>query len=121
MVAVSLGAIVIEKHFTLERALDGVDFAFSLEPKEFKEMVTNIKNVELAMGEVDYSVSTADKKKRRSLFVVKHLRKGERVREEHIKSIRPGFGGHPKDINVIIGKVALKEYSYGDVICFEDF
>lgn len=97
--SVVLGACIIEKHLTLDRSLGGPDAAFSLEPKEFKEMVKAVREVEKALGEVSYELTERTKKSRefsRSLFVVKDMKTGEVFTEENVRSIRPGYGLHPK-------------------------
>lgn len=113
-VAVSLGAEVVEKHFILDRSLGGPDSAFSMEPNEFKEMVTAIRNVEASLGKITYEVSDEDKNRRRSLFVVKDIKKGEVITEKNVRSVRPGFGLHPKYFKEVIGKVANKDMEKGD-------
>jgi pseudaminic acid synthase len=105
--AVSLGAQVIEKHFILDKKLGGPDSAFSLEPKKFAEMVKSIREVEKALGKVTYEVSEKVEKNRvfaRSLFVVKDIKKGDILTEDNIRSIRPGYGLHPKYLKGILGK-----------------
>lgn len=107
--AVTLGAKVIEKHITLSRADGGPDAAFSLEPHELKRMVQSIRNVEKAIGKVNYELTEKQMKSRefsRSLFVVKDIKAGETFTEENIRSIRPGFGLPPKYINDILGRTA---------------
>lgn len=114
--AVALGAKIIEKHFILDRKLGGPDAAFSLEPHEFKIMVGSIREVEKALGKVTYELTDKVKKNRvfaRSLFVVKNIKKGEKFSDENIKSIRPGYGMHPKYITDIIGKKARKDVEKG--------
>lgn len=118
-VAVSLGAEVVEKHFILDRKLGGPDSAFSMEPREFKEMVSSIRQVEAALGKVNYNVSINDKNRRRSLFVVKDVKKGEEVSRENVRSIRPGFGIHPKYFKEIIGKQFRTDLKKGTPISFE--
>ncbi|MDF2882757.1 MAG: pseudaminic acid synthase [Clostridiaceae bacterium] len=105
--AVSLGAKIVEKHFTLCRADGGPDAAFSLEPEELKNMVKSIREAEKALGTVRYDLSDKMKKSRefsRSLFVVKDMKKGDIFTKENLKSIRPGFGIHPRYYNEILGK-----------------
>ncbi|MBZ4672987.1 MAG: N-acetylneuraminate synthase [Deferribacteraceae bacterium] len=105
--AVALGAEVIEKHFILDKKLGGPDAAFSLEPKEFSEMVKSIREVEKSLGKVTYEISPKIEKNRvfaRSLFVVKDIKAGEKFSEENVKSIRPGYGLHPKFLKDILGK-----------------
>jgi pseudaminic acid synthase len=114
--AVAMGAKVIEKHFILDRKLGGPDAVFSMEPDEFKNMVKSIRNVEDAIGVVDYSLNDDKKKNRefsRSLFVVKDIKKGEQLTDKNIRSIRPGFGIHPRYLKDIIGKKARLELKKG--------
>ncbi len=114
--AVSLGAKIVEKHFTLCREDGGPDAAFSLEPDELKNMVKSIRDVEKALGTVSYGLTDKMKKSRefrRSLFVVKDMEKGETFTEENLKSIRPGFGLHPRYYNEILGKKAKTHIKMG--------
>lgn len=113
-VAVSLGAAVVEKHFILDRNLGGPDSSFSMEPHEFKEMVEAVRNAEAACGSVSYEVSERDKNRRRSLFIVKDLKMGEIITEEHVRSIRPGFGMHPKELKNWLGEASPKDFKKGD-------
>jgi len=112
-VAVSLGATVVEKHFILDRNLGGPDSSFSMEPKEFKEMVDSIRQVERSLGHVSYQVDEKDKLRRRSLFVVEDIKAGENFTEKNIRSIRPGYGAHPKNYEEIIGQIANKDLKAG--------
>lgn len=105
--AVTLGANIIEKHFILDRTMSGPDSEFSMEPHEFKQMVDSIRNIEKAMGKVNYELSDKMKANRefsRSLFVVEDIKKGDIITENNVKSIRPGFGLHPKYLKEILGK-----------------
>ncbi|MBN1041187.1 pseudaminic acid synthase [Clostridium botulinum] len=107
--SIALGAKVIEKHVTLSRADGGPDAQFSLEPHELKNMVTSVRNIEKALGQVTYELTEKQMKSRehsRSLFIVKDIKKGETFTEDNVKSIRPGFGLKPKYINNVIGKVS---------------
>jgi len=109
MIAVSLGACIIEKHFTLSRAIPGPDSTFSLEPHEFKEMVDAIRTAERALGTVDYVGGTHEepsKRFRRSLFIVKDMGAGERFTPENVRSIRPADGLAPKHLSEVLGKRA---------------
>jgi len=120
--SVALGAKIIEKHFILDRKLDGPDSAFSLEPEEFKAMVNKIREVEKALGEVNYELSEKVNKSRqhsRSLFVVKDIKKGEKLTEENVRSIRPGFGLHPKHLKNILGKKAKKDTQRGTPLTWD--
>jgi len=114
--AVSLGAKVIEKHFTLSRTIETPDSFFSIEPKELSNLVDNIRMVEKALGKVHYGLTKEEKKSRifrRSLFVVKDIEKGEIFTEKNIKSIRPAKGIPPKYLDRIIGKVSTKRIKRG--------
>ena len=114
--SVALGVKVIEKHFILDKSIGGADASFSIEPKEFKEMVENVRDAEKSLGKVDYSISEKKKKSRdlgRSLFVVKDIKAGERFTEENIRSIRPGYGLKPKYFSEIIDRKASIDIKRG--------
>jgi len=103
--AVALGAKVIEKHFILDRSLGGPDSEFSLEPKEFMQMVNSVRTAEKALGKATYKLTGKMRKGRsisRSLFFVKDVCAGERITEDNVRSIRPGFGLHPREMKKII-------------------
>lgn len=105
--AVALGAKIVEKHFILDRNMGGPDSEFSMEPHEFKQMVDSIRNVEKALGEINYDLSKKSKINRefsRSLFVAENIRKGDIVTENNVRSVRPNFGLHPKYLKEILGK-----------------
>jgi len=115
IVAVSLGAKVIEKHFILNKSIGGADAEFSMDAKEFKEMVSKIRDAEKLLGKVDYSM--ASKKSRehsRSIYVSKDIKKGEILSEENLKSVRPAYGMHPKHLAKVLGTKAKKDYKFGD-------
>ena len=117
IVAVTLGAKVIEKHFILDKSIGGPDAAFSLDKQEFAEMVRAIRDAEKLLGKVDYSMTEKKKKNRqfaRSLYISKDIKKGEIFTQEHIRSVRPGYGMHPKYLNDMLGKAAQKDYCLGD-------
>ncbi len=114
--AVALGARIVEKHFILDRSLGGPDASFSLEPKEFKAMVQAIREVEKALGKISYELSERQKKARefsRSLFVVKDVKAGELVTDENVRSIRPGYGLHPRYLKEVLGKRFRKDVPQG--------
>ena len=114
--AASIGACIIEKHFILDRQLGGPDAAFSLEPEEFKAMVTAIREVEKALGEISYVLSEKVKRSRelcRSLFVVRDVKQGKEFTKENVKSIRPGFGLHPRYLFNIYGQKAKQNIKKG--------
>ncbi|MBI3601355.1 MAG: pseudaminic acid synthase [Candidatus Omnitrophica bacterium] len=107
--SVALGAMVIEKHFTLSRKIKTPDSFFSLEPEELKEMVDNVRLAQRALGHVSYACTPAEKaslKFRRSLFVVQDIKKGDVFSLLNIRSIRPGHGLSPKHWDTTIGKKA---------------
>lgn len=121
--AVSLGACIIEKHFTLSREVPGPDSAFSLEPHEFKSMIDAVRNVEKALGKVNYSLTekeVASKVFRRSLFAVKDIQKGDSITNENVRSIRPGNGISPKFFKQIVGRRVRKNLTRGTPIVWED-
>lgn len=105
--SVSLGAKVVEKHFTLNREDRSVDADFSMNPDEFAEMVKQIRNVEKALGKVTYELNKKQRLSRlgsRSLYVVSDIKKGEVFTEENVRSIRPGYGMHTKYYSDILGR-----------------
>ncbi|RUA34942.1 MAG: pseudaminic acid synthase [Bacteroidetes bacterium] len=114
IVAVAFGATVVEKHFILDRSLGGPDSTFSMEPDEFSALVKGIREAEASLGEITYEVSENNKLRRRSLFVAKDIKKGEVITEEHLKSVRPGHGMHPKHYLDFIGTAAIKDYIKGE-------
>jgi N-acetylneuraminate synthase/pseudaminic acid synthase len=118
--AVALGARVVEKHFTLDRALGGADAAFSLNPVEFKAMVEAVRNTKKVLGHVDYSVNEKNRKFARSLFVCENVRKGEILTPENIRSIRPSDGLHPKYYDKVLGKSASRDLERGMPLRLED-
>ena len=118
VVAVSLGARVIEKHFILDRKLGGPDSAFSMEPHEFEDMVKAVREVEKSLGKVNYIVSEKDKSRRRSLFATQDIKAGDAVTEKNVRSIRPGYGLHPKYYKEILGKVVNVDVEKGTPLNF---
>jgi pseudaminic acid synthase len=113
IVAVTLGATIVEKHFILDRNLGGPDSAFSLEPADFSQMVKAIREAELSLGVVDYELSEKDKLRRRSLFAIKDIAKGEILSSENVRSIRPGLGLAPEYFEQILGKTASENIKKG--------
>ncbi len=116
VVATTLGAKVIEKHFILDKSVGGVDSEFSLDAREFAEMVTAVRNTERLIGRVNYTLDEKRKKSRRfarSLYIAKDIALGEIFTEENIRSVRPGYGAHPKHLKDILGKIASKKYIFG--------
>ncbi|WP_395444575.1 pseudaminic acid synthase [Caulobacter sp. UC70_42] len=115
--AVSLGACVIEKHFTLARADGGPDAAFSLEPAEFKALVGDTKNAWAALGAAHYDVLGAEQGSllfRRSLYVTADVKAGEPLSRANIRSVRPGNGLPPAELDNVLGKTATRDLARGE-------
>jgi pseudaminic acid synthase len=122
IVATVFGAKIIEKHFILDRSIGGPDASFSMNEKEFTEMVKSVRETESAIGIVDYNLTEKQKKGKdfsRSLYFIKDLKKGDKISIENVKSIRPGFGLHPKYLNEILGKIVLKNVEVGERVSFD--
>ena len=122
IVATIYGAKIIEKHFILDRNIGGPDSSFSMNELEFSEMVKSVREAEMAIGEISYHLTPKQKMGKdfsRSLYFVKDLKVGDIISPEHIKSIRPGFGLHPKYFNEIIGKRVSKNVEIGDRVTLE--
>ena len=116
VIATALGAKVIEKHIILNREVGGPDAGFSLDENEFSQMVKAVRQTEKALGKIDYSLSDKAQNSKafaRSLYVVKDLPKGSIITEEFVRSIRPGFGLHPKYLKEIIGKKVNRDLEKG--------
>ncbi|ACS81680.1 pseudaminic acid synthase [Maridesulfovibrio salexigens] len=117
ILAAGLGAVIIEKHFTLSRKEGGVDSAFSLETEELTQLTAAVKEAHTALGSPAFSPTNSEMlvlKNRRSLYVVKPVVKGEALTEMNIRSIRPGNGLKPKFYNKIIGKKATRDLNFGE-------
>ena len=117
MAAVALGAEVVEKHFIIDRSIGGPDSAFSMEATEFKLMVENIRKVEAALGSVSYPTDPSKIKGRefcRSLYVAEDIKAGEVITEENVRSVRPGYGLHPKYLPDLIGRKVKCDLKVGD-------
>ena len=116
IVAVALGAEVIEKHFILNKDVGGPDAHFSLDEKEFTEMVNGVRKAEKLIGKVDYKMTEKNKRSRefsRSLFVAENVKKDDIITEENIRSVRPAYGMHPKFYDEVIGKKFNKDVEKG--------
>lgn len=117
MAAVALGAEIVEKHFIIDRKIGGPDSAFSMEADEFAAMVKNIRDVEKALGEVKYPIDSATIKGRtgcRSLYVAQDVKAGDIVTEKNVRSVRPGYGLHPKYLPEVLGKKFVKDCKKGE-------
>lgn len=116
VVARALGATVVEKHFILDKSIGGPDAHFSLDEKEFTEMVKAVRIAESMLGKVNYEMTEKKKKSKqfsRSLFIVKSVKAGEKITPENVRSIRPGFGIHPKYLSEIIGNKFNSDFQKG--------
>lgn len=118
--AVALGAVIIEKHFTLDRSMEGPDHKASLEPEELKAMVASIRNIEKALGECDKQVTRSEEKNiliaRKSIVAACKIEKGEMFTEHNLTVKRPGNGLSPMMWPEVIGKIATKVYMPDDLI-----
>jgi pseudaminic acid synthase len=117
VVATSLGAVVIEKHFILDRSLGGPDAAFSLNTEEFTLMVKAVRDAEKSLGEATYELTKKQsdgKQFARSLYVAEDIKAGDVFNEKNIRSVRPGHGAHPKNLRDILGKTSERSWKKGD-------
>ena len=115
--AVALGATLVEKHFILDRSIGGPDAAFSMEISEFTAMVESIRNVEKALGEVVYPTDSSKIKGRefcRSLYVAEDMKMGDTITENNVRSVRPGYGLHPKYLPTLLGRKINRDLEKGD-------
>jgi pseudaminic acid synthase len=122
IVATCFGAKIIEKHLILDRSIGGPDAAFSMNEQEFTEMVKAVRETEKAIGAVDYRLSDKQKKGKnfsRSLYAVEDIRKGDLITESNMRSIRPGFGLHPKYYSDLIGRKASKDIERGTALTWD--
>ena len=118
--AAALGATVIEKHFTLDRNMEGPDQKASLEPKELAEMVQAVRNIEAAMGSGVKAVSASEAKNkpiaRKSIVAARAIRKGEILSEENLTTKRPGYGINPMRWNEVLGTKAVRDFEPDELI-----
>ena len=119
VVSIALGASVIEKHFTLNRADGGVDSTFSMEPAEMAQLVMETERAWQALGQVSYGPTEAEKKSlqyRRSLYVVQDLKAGDLLTQENVRAIRPGLGLPTKHLEQILGKAVNQDVKRGTAL-----
>ncbi|HZQ68417.1 MAG TPA: pseudaminic acid synthase [Terriglobales bacterium] len=119
---VTLGASVIEKHLTLSRSMEGPDSAFSLEPAEFKEMVKAVRTAECALGVVQFGPcerELSSRTFRRSLFVVRDIKRGEPFTSENVRSIRPGYGLHTRHLPEVLAGCAARDIERGTPVSWD--
>lgn len=117
VVSVALGATVIEKHFILDKSVGGPDASFSLNENEFKLMVDSVRAAEKSIGKISYELTKkqlSGKQFSRSLYITQNVKKGELITNDNIKSVRPGYGLHPKYLNYVLGKKFNANFEKGD-------
>ena len=120
--SVALGATVIEKHFTLNRADGGVDSSFSMEPAEMTQLVVETERAWQALGRVAYGPTAAEEKSivfRRSLYVVKDLQVGEKLTADNVRAIRPGLGLPTKYLEQVLGKIVKQSVARGTALSWD--
>lgn len=120
--SVALGATVIEKHFTLNRADGGVDSAFSLEPAEMGQLVVESERAWQALGHISYGATDNEKKSiifRRSLYIVQDLKTGDKLTKENVRAIRPGLGLATKYLDLVLGKTINRDVLRGTALTFK--
>ena len=116
MVAVALGAEVVEKHFIIDRSIGGPDAAFSMSAEEFAKMVQDVRNVEKTLGSIYYPMEPSNIKGRessRSLYIAEDMKAGEVITEKNVRSVRPGYGLHPKYLPELLGKRVNRDVEKG--------
>ena len=121
-IAVAMGATVIEKHFILDKSIGGPDAHFSLDEKEFKEMVDAVRLTEKIIGKADYEMTEKKMKSRqfsRSLYITKDVKKGEVISEDNVRSVRPSFGMPPKHYEQVLGKTFNDNFEKGTPLSFD--
>jgi N-acetylneuraminate synthase len=120
--SVAMGAVLIEKHFTLRRADGGVDSAFSLEPEELRSLVVESERAWQALGSVHYGATAAETKSlayRRSLYVVADMQRGELLTPQNLRAIRPGHGLPPRHYDEVLGKPVAKAVKRGTPLSWD--
>ena len=121
LAAIALGATVVEKHFTLNRTEGGIDAAFSLEPQEFATLVQESEKAWQSLGRIRYGSTGSEKtslKFRRSLYVVQDMKTGEVFTEDNLRSIRPGYGLHPRYLKTVLGCKVTMDISRGTALAW---
>lgn len=120
--AVALGAEMIEKHFIIDRKIGGPDAAFSMNAEEFSAMTASIRNVEKALGQTYYPTDITTIKGRdfcRSLYIAEDMKAGDTINEKNLRSVRPGYGLHPKYLNECLGKKVNRDLEKGTRMSLE--
>lgn len=117
VVATALGATMIEKHFIIDKSIGGPDSSFSMDKPSFAQMIKDVRMAEAAMGTVNYELTDSAKKNReicRSLYVAEDVKAGDEITEKNVRSVRPGYGLHPKYLPQILGKHFTQKLHKGD-------
>ncbi len=120
--SIALGGKMIEKHLTMDKTAGGVDDSFSMDPKEFAQMVKEVRIMEEALGDYDYRLTDKQVKERslsRSLFVVEDIKAGEELTEKNVRSIRPGCGMHTMHYEEVLGMHAVSDIEKGTPLSFD--
>ncbi len=123
IVATCFGAKIIEKHFILDHSIGGPDASFSMDETEFTQMVKSIRDAERAIGKIDYQLSEKQQRGKdycRSLYVVEDIKSGAIISKNNIRSIRPGYGLHPKYYYEVLGKIVKRDLEKGDRLSLDD-
>ena len=122
VLAAANGAVMIEKHFILNKDIESEDSTFSMDETEFRDMVQKVRLAEAAMGKVDYSLTEKMKNSRtasRSLYVAEDMKAGDIITEQNVRSVRPGYGLAPKFLPEILGKQVNRDLKKGDRMSLE--
>ncbi len=120
--AIAHGATIIEKHFTLNRDDGGVDSAFSMEPKEMKQLVIETERAWQSLGQIKYGASDVEKGSitfRRSLYIAENMKKGDVLNEQNLRIVRPGLGLAPKYYDILLGRKVKKNVKKGTAVKWE--
>ena len=119
--SIALGAVMVEKHFTISRKDKSVDSEFSMEPHEFKQMVVDTEVAWISLGEIHYGATNNENSSlsRRSLYIVKDMKKGDIITIDNVRSIRPGYGMPVKYFDNILGMKVTKDVSLGTRLSFD--
>jgi N-acetylneuraminate synthase len=122
LASIALGAVIIEKHFTLDRRGGGPDDSFSLEPAEFEALCRGSRTAWEALGRVDYGRKSSEQgnvKFRRSLYFVKPLKAGDRITADAVRSVRPGYGLAPKHLDAVLGRTLARDVDYATPVTWD--
>jgi pseudaminic acid synthase len=122
LAAVARGATVIERHFTLDRQDGGLDSVFSLEPNELTNLIKQIEQVELCLGNEEWTIQpdeSESRRLRRSLIITKSVQKGEKVSTDNVKSLRPHIGIEPKHLDKVLGRNFSDSFDAGTPLTFD--